>query len=174
MIAPRRGFRNVTRLSGVNAILTGDERTQLESFLDSARSEIVAGLEGLTDEQARRRLVPSLTTPIGLVKHAAFAEQVWFHVSLAGRTRAELGLPETVDESFTVEDTDTVKSVLDQYDRVCAEAREIAAGFALDDLALHNRRGPLNLRWIYLHLIRELYEHAGHGDILREQILAAD
>jgi hypothetical protein len=35
-----------------------------------------------------------------------------------------------------------------------------------------NRRSPMSLRWIYLHLIEELARHAGHGDILREQILA--
>ena len=32
---------------------------------------------------------------------------------------------------------------------------------------------PLPLRWIYLHLVRELAQHCGHADILREQILAA-
>jgi hypothetical protein len=36
-----------------------------------------------------------------------------------------------------------------------------------------NRRGPLPLRWIYLHLLRELAQHCGHADILREQVLAA-
>jgi hypothetical protein len=55
-----------------------------------------------------------------------------------------------------------------------AEAEDIAAAYDLDDLAGHNRRGPLTVRWIYLHLVEELARHAGHGDILREQILAAD
>ncbi len=154
--------------------LIADERTQLEGFLDAARAEIVAGLEGLTEEQARRRLVPSLTTPIGLVKHATFVEQVWFHVAMAGRSRAELGLPDQIDDSFAFDDTDTVDGVIAEYRRVCDEAREIAAGFALDDLAHHNRRSPLNVRWIYVHMVRELSGHAGHADILREQILSAD
>ena len=39
---------------------------------------------------------------------------------------------------------------------------------------MHNHRGPLSLRWIYLHMIEELARHCWHGDILREQILAAD
>jgi hypothetical protein len=39
---------------------------------------------------------------------------------------------------------------------------------------MHNRRSPLNLRWIYLHMVRELSGHSGHADILREQILASD
>ena len=119
------------------------------------------------------RLVPSLTTLLGLVKHAVFAERVWFDVALDGRTRAEIGLPETVDESFTLTDGDTVESVLAQYRQAWANADEIASAYSLDDLAMHNRRGPLSLRWIYVHMIEELARHAGHGDILREQILAA-
>jgi hypothetical protein len=37
-----------------------------------------------------------------------------------------------------------------------------------------NRRGPLPLRWVYLHVLRELAQHCGHADILREQILRDD
>ncbi|WP_367652292.1 mycothiol transferase [Paenarthrobacter ureafaciens] len=40
-----------------------------------------------------------------------------------------------------------------------------------DDLLLGNRRGPLPLRWVYRHMLRELAQHCGHADILREQIL---
>ena len=32
-------------------------------------------------------------------------------------------------------------------------------------------RGPLPMRWIYLHVLRELAQHCGHADILREQTL---
>ncbi|HEU4567829.1 MAG TPA: DinB family protein [Marmoricola sp.] len=152
--------------------LIGDERAQLEAFLDDNRDELVACVEGLTDKQARRRLVPSLTTPLGLLKHAVFAEKVWFHVAIAGRSRAEVGCPETVDESFILTDEDTVASVVEEYRRTCAEAREIAASYSLDDLATHNRRGPLTVRWIHAHMIEELARHAGHADILREQLLA--
>jgi len=156
------------------ATLTGTEREQLEAFLHDNRLEVVALLDGLTEEQARRRLVPSLTTLLALVKHATFVEKVWFHVSLAGRTRAELGLPEAAEDSWVLTDDDTIESVLAGYRRAWAEADEIAAAYTLDDLAVHNRRGPLTLRWIYVHMVEELARHAGHGDILREQILAAD
>ena len=154
--------------------LIADERTQLEEFLDANRDELVDTLDGLSEEQARRRLVPSLTTPLGLVKHVTWAEQVWFHVGLAGRTRDELGIPHENDPSWAISDDDTVASVIAEYRRVCAEAREIAAAYALDDLVRYNRRGPLTLRWLYAHMIEETARHAGHGDILREQILAAD
>ena len=109
-----------------------------------------------------------------MVKHAAFAERVWFDVALGGRTRAECGLPEAVDDSFTLTDDDTVESVRAQYRQTWADTHEIGVAFSLDDLAMHNRRGPLSLCWIYLHMIEELARHARHGDILREQILAAD
>ena len=155
-------------------ILIADERTQIEQFLDTNRDELVEVVERLTDAQARRRLVPSLTTPLGLLKHVTWAEQVWFHVGLAGRTREELGIPQENDPSWAVSDDDTVESVVAAYRRVCAEAREIASAYALDDLVQHNRRGPLTLRWLYLHMIEEIARHAGHADILREQILAAD
>jgi len=154
------------------ATLTGSEREQLEAFLHDNRGEIVGLLDGLTEEQSRRRLVASRTTLLGLVKHAAFVERVWFDVALAGRTREECGLPNEVDDTFVLDDDDTIASVLADYRRAWADADELASGFALDDLATHNRRGPLTVRWIYLHLIEELARHAGHGDILREQILA--
>jgi len=156
------------------ATLTGTEREQLEAFLHDNRLELLGVLDGLTDEQARRRLVPSLTSPLAIVKHAVFVEQVWFHVALAGRTRAELGLPEAAEDSWVLAPDDTVESVRAAYRRAWAEADQIADAHGLDDLALHNRRGPLTLRWIYVHMIEELARHAGHGDILREQILAAD
>ena len=156
------------------ATLTAGEREQIESFLHGNRVEVLGLLDGLTEEQARRRLVASETTLLGLVKHTAFVERVWFDVALAGRSRAELGLPETAEDSFALMDDDTVDSVSELYRQAWAGADHIAAGWALDDLALHNRRGPVSLRWIYLHMIRELARHAGHGDILREQILSAE
>jgi hypothetical protein len=154
-------------------LLTG-EREQIEAFVADGRREIAGLLDGLTEAQARRRLVPSKTSVLSLVKHATFVEKVWSDVALEGRTRAELGLPDDVDQSFDLDDDDTVESIRAGYLAAVTEAERIAARYALDDVALHNRRSPLSLRWIYLHLIRELARHAGHGDILREQVLEED
>jgi hypothetical protein len=153
--------------------LIGSERAQLLAFVHDNRVEIAALLDGLTEEQARRLLVPSATTLLGIVKHCTFVEKVWFHVSLAGRSRADVAIPESGEDSWVLEETDTVASVLAEYQAAWAEADELAAPYDLDDLAAHNRRGPLTLRWIYVHMVEELARHAGHGDILREQVLAA-
>ncbi len=152
----------------------GGERAQLEAFVHDQREQIALLLDGLDDEQARRRLVPSLTTLGGIVKHCAFVERVWFQVGLLGRTRSEVGLPEDIDESFVLTDDDTVASLVADYRAAWAESLAAAAPYGLDDLVEHNRRSPMTLRWVELHLVRELARHAGHGDILREQILAAD
>lgn len=154
--------------------LIGSEREQLEAFLEDNRSEMAETLDGLTEEQARRSLVPSLTTVAGLVKHAAAVERLWFQVSLLGRTRAELGLPEDTDDTFRLAAGDSVASIAADFAAACAESRAAASGYGLEDLVLHNRRGPLTLRWVYVHMTEELARHAGHADILREQILAAD
>ena len=52
----------------------------------------------------------------------------------------------------------------------CASSRLATSALGLDDLLLGNRRGPLPLRWVYLHVLRELAQHCGHADILREQV----
>src|SRR3954452_4675118 len=155
-------------------VINEPERVQFEFFLDQHRSALNDCLDGLTEEQARRRLVPSRTTLLGIVKHAAFVERVWLHVALAGQTREPLGMPADIDDTFVLTDSDTIASVTADYRNAWAQADEIASSYDLDDLAQHNRRSPMTLRWVIAHMIEELARHAGHGDILREQILAAD
>jgi Protein of unknown function (DUF664) len=48
--------------------------------------------------------------------------------------------------------------------------RRATSSLGLDDMVHGNRRGPLPLRWVALHMLRELAQHCGHADILREQL----
>jgi len=52
----------------------------------------------------------------------------------------------------------------------CAASRQIAAGFALDQTVPHDELGQVSLRFIYVNIIAEYARHAGHADIIREQI----
>jgi hypothetical protein len=149
------------------------EKAELEAFLDEHRAALHDCLDGLDEEQARRSLVPSRTTLLGLVKHATFVEKVWFDEAITCRSRAEIGIPATADESFVLDDGDTVESVRRAHRDACEASRRAAATLQLDDVVRGNRRGPLPLRWVYLHVLRELAQHCGHADILREQITAA-
>ena len=146
-------------------------RTQLEAFLDEHRKELHSCLDGLSEDQARRSLVPSHTTLLGLVKHATFVEKVWFDEAVTCRSRAEIGLPPTPDESFILNDNDTIATVRQAHLEACEASRRITSELALDDILHGNRRGPLPLRWVYLHALRELAQHCGHADIIREQLL---
>ncbi len=152
-------------------VLDQPARVQFEVFLDEHRSELHGCLDGLTVEQARRSLVPSRTTLLGLVKHATFVEKVWFDEAVTGRPRAEIGIPATPDESFILRDDDTIATVRQAHREACEASRRATESLGLDDVVRGNRRGPLPLRWVYLHMLRELAQHCGHADILREQIV---
>jgi hypothetical protein len=146
-------------------------RAQFEAFLDEHRRALNGCLDGLTEEQARRSLVPSRTTLLGLVKHATFVEKVWFDEAVTCRSRAEIGIPATPDESFILDDDDTIATVQRAHREACESSRRATSSLGLDDIIHGNRRGPLPLRWVYLHMLRELAQHCGHADILREQLI---
>lgn len=152
---------------------TGSERQLLEDTLRLQRSELVAAVSGLSDHQARLRLVPSLTTPLSLVKHCAAAERIWFQRTLAGRSIDRCnGQAVGGDASFHVGDHETLAEVVAEYGIACATSDDIAARHDLDATADHSVVGTVNLRFIYLGLIAETARHAGHADILVEQIMA--
>lgn len=66
---------------------------------------------------------------------------------------------------------DTVAGVVDLYRRHIARADAVIEAADLDDLSVRDSDGArFNLRWILLHLIEETARHAGHADIIREQI----
>ncbi|MEU8636484.1 DinB family protein [Amycolatopsis sp. NPDC048633] len=146
-------------------VAAGGEREVLETFLDLYRGIVVRKVSGLPAEAARRRLVPSPTTLAGLVRHLASVEREWFTGVLDGRPVAG-----AADDGWTVDDGTDVEVLVADYERACAESRRVAARFALDDTVPSPRLGRVSLRWIYVHLIEETARHAGHADILREQV----
>jgi hypothetical protein len=140
-------------------------------MLDRNRAELINTVRGLSEAQARRHLVASPTTPIGVLKHAAVAERIWFQHILAGLPKSECdGGTTSGDASFMVDDNQTLADVIAEFERASERSRAIAASFDLDDTRTHPRIGEVNLRFIYLLAIEDFARHAGHGDILREQI----
>lgn len=162
------------RVPRVWDVLSASEDATLRAFVADNRHEVLALLDGLTEEQARRRLVPSRTCVLAIVKHCAYVERVWFQEAVLGHSREILGIPVDVEDSWLLDDSDTITSVRENFLAAVAESERIAADLSSDDLAVHPRFGPLTVRWIHAHLVQELARHAGHGDILREQVLAAN
>ncbi|MEH1169506.1 DinB family protein [Micromonospora sp. CPCC 205539] len=150
---------------------TGDERAVLDSFLDFHRSVVLRKLRGLSDAEAGRRLVPSMTTLAGLIKHLSMVERNWFPTLLAPEPGdVYLTSEEDAVASFALGEEDTVDALVEAYERACARSRAVAARFDLDHVVPHPQLGEVSLRWILIHLIEETARHAGHADILRELV----
>ena len=154
-----------------NRITSGSERATIENMLDCNREALIATVSGLSEADARRRLVTSLTTPISLIKHAAAAERIWFQRFWAGLDASECDGYSNRDEgTFTVTDDESLAEVIAEFERASQRSRVIASRFDLDDTKDNPREGTVSLRWTLLAMIEEFARHAGHGDILREQI----
>jgi uncharacterized damage-inducible protein DinB len=151
-------------------VAVAGERETLEGFLEYHRRVLGGKVRDLSEEEARRRLVPSATTLLGLVSHAAAVERNWFQHYLGGTPRGQIAGNARGDApSWDVSADASIADVIAEFDAACSVSRQIAARFILDHTVPHDQLGRVSLRWIYLHLIREHARHIGHADILREQ-----
>jgi uncharacterized damage-inducible protein DinB len=166
----RPGTRSVTDGSPI-AIerrppsITAGECDTLLAFIAYLRECLIAKLDGLSDVDARRPMVGSGTNLLGLVKHVASAEHAWVAYSFDGGPADDIP-----DENLTA--ADTIASVRDVARAGGRRTSEIV--LACDDLdrlaAIAYGSQRRTLRWILVHLVEEIGRHAGHADILREQI----
>src|SRR5437868_15267299 len=70
---------------------TGSERQVLEAFLDFHRQVLASKVDGISENEARHRRVPSKPTLAGLIKHMTGVERGWFQEVLAGRSPEDIG-----------------------------------------------------------------------------------
>ncbi|MFJ5775101.1 DinB family protein [Streptomyces sp. NPDC093094] len=160
----------------VRAEERGDERGALLAFLAEQRGGIRRAVSGLTDEQASSRPSASELTLAGLVKHVAEVEQGW--VARAKGERPAVERDETNwHENFRLVGDETLRSQLDQWEKVAAETEAFVRSvpslddtFALPDDPWFPPDERVSMRWLVLHLIRETARHAGHADIIRESL----
>jgi hypothetical protein len=147
------------------------QRQRVDELIDDYRVVLHDSLNGLTEEEARRRLVPSRTTLLGLVKHATFVEGVWFDQAVTGRSYAEIGIVGTVNGSFALHRSDTIATIQASYrERWEASRRNLDGRHSAEVV---RGRGERPVWALQLQVLRELAQHAGHADILREQIIAS-
>ena len=140
------------------------------AFLDHHRATLVWKLDGVSDEDLRRPMVPSGTSLLGMVKHLAYVERGWFQGTFAGREVSFPGTKEDPDADFRIEPDESTQDIIDLYNQECEISRQIVAAASLDDMAQRTKRSDHSLRWILVHMIEETARHNGHADILREMI----
>ena len=139
------------------------------AFLDYLRATMLWKLEGLSEEEATRRIEPSGLSLLGMVKHLAYVERSWFRQVFAGETVDVPWTEADPDADWRVEPGETVASVAAFYQAECAAARAIYAGRGWDELAASPDR-TVSLGWILTHMVEETARHCGHADLLREGI----
>ena len=146
------------------------ELETLNRALDDYRDVVVWKLGGVSEDDARRALVPSGTTIGGVVKHLAFVERWWFQAVL-GQTEPEFPwTDEDPDADWRLESDDTVASVIALYEAECEKSRTIVAGFDGPDDLVPYSDDQISVRAVLVHMLDEVARHTGHMDILREQI----
>lgn len=148
----------------------GTERELLENHLEHNRNAVRHKVEGLSLELGIKRLADSPTSVLGIVKHLTEVEGWWFRYNFDGEDWVGSSSEENPDGEFDILPSESVTSLLLEYDLACEKSREICAKHSLEDLAQRQNRNGLtpSLRWIYLHMIEEIARHNGHLDIYRE------
>jgi hypothetical protein len=148
------------------------ERPALEQWLDYHRATLLTKCAGLTGEQlVARSAPPSSLSLLGLVRHLTEVERSWFRRRLDREDVPYLYCSEeNPDGDF--DDTDPARADDDRaaYLAELDAVRAVAARHGLEDVGLSRKGLPVDLRWIYLHMIEEYARHNGHADLLRERI----
>jgi hypothetical protein len=156
----------------------GDERTALEQRLDQYRCLVRTKLADLDHSQASKPVLEATDLTVGgIVKHLAWAEDRWFQERLLGAEAPEpwasAPIADDPDWPFHSSHRNSVEELLAIYARACARSRAAAAeSDSLDTVAAVPSfgKGPVNLRWIFVHMIEETARHTGHLDLLRDAI----
>ncbi len=143
----------------------------MQGWLDYHRQTLRWKCAGLTGDQLVLRPIESSTLSLlGLIRHMTEVERGWFRRGFGGQT----GLPpvycsdEERDGDFDLTDPVRAEADFAAFTSEFAAADEAARGHSLDQT--FGTREPLNLRWIYLHMIEEYARHNGHADLIRELI----
>jgi uncharacterized damage-inducible protein DinB len=149
---------------------TGAEKESLKVSLDRHRDAILWKLEGLSDDDLRRQLVPSGTSLLGLVKHLGAVEYGWFCTTF-GRTTEPLPFDEDDPEAdLRIRPEETTEGVLAFYGRARAAADQVIGELDVEDTGTAWFGDTVTMRWVLIHMVEETARHAGHVDILRELI----
>ncbi|MET1042820.1 MAG: DinB family protein [Microbacteriaceae bacterium] len=152
-------------------------KAHLHRYLVAGREALLWKLDGLSEYDIRRPLVPTGTNLLGLIKHVAGVEAGYLG-DVFGRPFDE-SLPWMDDDAEANTDMwatadESKEWIVDVYRRVAAHGDATIEALPLDAPGLvpwwAEERRAVTLGQIIIHLIAETHRHAGHADIVRELI----
>ena len=157
------------------------ERADLLETLAAHRQFLRYTVQGLTDEQARQRATVSELTLGGLIKHVADTEEKWAQFIVEGP--AAMAAPtdaagyEAWANGHRLLPDETLDGVLARYAEVAARTDELVrtlpdldASHPLPEAPWFQPGATRSARRVFLHIVAETAQHAGHADIIRESI----
>jgi uncharacterized damage-inducible protein DinB len=149
------------------------ERASLDGFLDRHRALLLHKCAGLDGDQLARRPIPSSKLSlIGLVRHLAETDRIWFRWRFLGEDVSPLYWAEEYPEApFDLAGPETAAADLAIFREEAATIRARVAGHSLDEVVTWGReRKQTDLRYVYIHMIEEYAQHNGHADLIRELV----
>jgi hypothetical protein len=150
-------------------------KDDLQRYLQAGREAVLWKLDGLSEYDVRRPLVPTGTNLLGLVKHLASVELGYFGDCFGRPHGVELtwyaeGVEPNADMWATPDESRD--EIVRLYHRAWEHADATIEELPLDAVA----RVPwwsvpeTTLHRLLIHVATETHRHAGHADIVRELI----
>ena len=152
-------------------------KADLHRYLQAGRDAVLWKLDGLSEYDIRRPMVPTGTNLLGLVKHLAGVELGYFGDTfgrpvdepprwLADDSEPNVDMWATADEPR--------EEIVDLYHRAWVHSDATIDTLPLDAIGRvawwPDHRSEMTLHQILVHVIAETHRHAGHADVVRELI----
>ena len=155
----------------VDGPLVGADRPMLAGYLQWQRTTLLNICAGLRADQLVLRPLPSSNLSLlGLLRHLAKVERIWFRQRAAVEDVEPLyDLALGKDYDFDALDPGDAPGAIARLQEEWQRADEAVAGMSFDDVfEVHGEQ--FSLRMVYVHMIGEYARHNGHADLLREAI----
>ena len=156
------------------------ERTDIIETLRSHRRLFRRTVDGLDDQSAARRTTVSELCLGGIIKHVTEVEATWVRFvhdgpsAMAGADEAAMAAHAA---SFRMLEGETLAGLLARYEEVATRTDELVATIPSLDLSHSLPEAPWfppntrrSARRVFMHIVAETAQHAGHADILRETL----
>ncbi len=155
------------------ALATGDEKALLKTHLRLAQRALLWKLNGLSDDDLRRPMTATSSNLIGIVKHLTGVTYGYLCSSF-GRERETF--PWEFDEELFfgldmwATPDESTEEIMAAYERACEAAARTIDELDLDATGKHHTGLTVSLRWMILNVLLDTARHAGHADVIREEI----
>ena len=156
------------------------ERADIIETLRLHRRFLQRTVEGLDDGAAAQRTTVSELCLGGLIKHVALVEDSWVRFVLDGPSAIsgfDVSAMAARADGFRMLEGETLAGLLAQYEEVAARTDDLVSSLPSLDLSHPLPEAPWfppntrrSARRVFLHIVAETAQHAGHADILRETL----